>query len=292
MAALRAIEAAVRLESFTAAARELNLTQSAISQAVRQFEDRAGVSLFRRSPAGLRATPDAKAYGAIVAQALSAIRAAGETLTSHPRPLVVGFVRSLLHHWLTPRLPDFIARHPNLSISILGLGRDPDDARQCDVAVIIAEDGTEPYGAIRFDREEFVAVADPAVARRLGGLLEDRAEAEIPLLGTAWPIWRQAAGIGSSPSAQIIPFRETSAILNAVRLGQGVGLVPRLACGDAIRRGELTLVSRASVDRGRSYWLLTSDHPYSATFVRWLASVASGEFTEAGSPGAIDLRGA
>jgi LysR family transcriptional regulator, glycine cleavage system transcriptional activator len=62
MAALRAVEAAVRLESFTAAARELNLTQSAISQAVRQFEARAGVTLFRRTATGLRATAEARAY--------------------------------------------------------------------------------------------------------------------------------------------------------------------------------------------------------------------------------------
>ncbi|MDQ8756754.1 LysR family transcriptional regulator [Sphingosinicella sp. LHD-64] len=272
MAALRAIEAAVRLESFTAAARELNLTQSAISQAVRQFEDRAGIALFRRTPEGLRATPGAKAYGAALAQALAAIRQAGEALMSTPRPLVVGFVRSLLHSWLTPRLPDFIARHPDVVTSIIGLGRDLDEARQCDVALVIADDGAAPEDAIRFARETLVAVADATLAQRLGGFLEDRPDIDIPLLGTTWPLWRQAAGIGSAAPGKIVQFREISAVLNAVRMGQGIGLLPHLVCDDAIRRGDLVEVSRIAVDRGRSYWLLASDHPASATFVGWLTS--------------------
>lgn len=276
MAALRAVEAAVRLESFTAAARELNLTQSAISQAVRQFEDRAGISLFRRTAGGLSATSEAKTYAATIANALFAIREAGESLMSRPRPLVVGCVRSLLHSWLTPRLTDFIAHHPDIPTSIIGLGRDLEEARQCDVALVIAEDGTEPEGAIRFDREELIAVAAPQLAKAMNGFLEDRPDADVPMLGNAWPIWRQEAGISTNRPGEPLQFREISAILSAVQIGQGVGLIPRLVCGDAIDRGELIQVSRTSVYRGRSYWLLISDHPASMVFVRWLNSYRLG----------------
>jgi len=272
MAALRAVEAAVRLESFTAAARELNLTQSAISQAVRQFEDRAGISLFRRSAGSLQATSAAKAYAATVASALAAIREAGDGLATQPRPLVIGFVRSLLHSWLTPRLTDFVAQHPGIPTSIIGLGRDFEEARQCDVSLIIAKNGNEPEGAVRFAREELIAVATPTLAKTIGGLLEDHPHADMPLLGNIWPRWRAAAGIVEARAEEPVQFREISAVFGAVQMGQGVALIPRMVCGDAITRGELIEVSKITVHRDRSYWLLISDHPASRVFVQWLRS--------------------
>ncbi|MEO7466599.1 MAG: LysR family transcriptional regulator [Pseudomonadota bacterium] len=272
MAALRAVEAAVRLESFTAAARELNLTQSAISQAVRQFEDRAGVLLFRRAAGGLRATPEAKTYATTIAAAIAAIRAAGEMLRAQPRPLVVGIVRSLLYNWLTPRLADFVTRHSSIPTSIIGLGRDLDEAERCDVALIIADDGSEPEGAVRFAREELIAVAAPVVAARVGGLLEDRPNADVAFLGNIWPLWRKAAGVGEIRVEGLVKLREISTVLNAVLMGQGVGLIPQKVCGDAMARGELIRVSNITVDRRRSYWLLVSDHPASDVFITWLQS--------------------
>jgi len=273
MAALRAVEAAVRLESFTAAARELNLTQSAISQAVRQFEARAGVTLFRRTATGLRATAEARAYAESVARALVMIRDAGSVLASSERPLVVGIVRSLLHYWLMPHLAAFLDQHLRIATSVIGLGRDFDGVDACDVALVIASEGDAPAGASWFSDEELVAVARPDVATKIGGNLEKLQDLTVPLLGTAWPIWHRVAGCAWPLTHQPVQFRETSAILNAVEAGQGVGLLPRLVCAKSLSAGELIEVSHIPVHRGRSYWLLLSDHPTSAVFGEWMRSL-------------------
>lgn len=272
-AALRAVEAAVRLESFTAAARELSLTQSAISQAVRQFEARAGVALFHRTATGLRATAEARAYADTVARALAMIRDAGVALASLQRPLVVGVVRSLLHYWLMPHLAAFFDQHPQIATSVIGLGRDFEGATACDVALVIANEADAPVGAAWFGDEELVAVARPDVARKIGGRLEVQRDLTVPLLGTAWPIWHRAAGVAWPLAHQPVQFRETSAILNAVEMGQGAGLLPRLVCAKAIRDAELIEVSTITVRRGRSYWLLLSDHSASAMFGDWMRSL-------------------
>lgn len=275
MAALRAVEAAVRLESFTAAARELNLTQSAISQAVRQFEARAGVTLFRRTATGLRATAEARVYAEAVARALSMICDAGAVLSSRQRPLVVGIVRSLLHYWLMAHLATFLDQHPQIATSVIGLGRDFDGVDACDVALVIASEEDAPAGASWFGDEELVAVARPDVARRICGSLEKQRELIVPLLGTAWPIWHRAAEVAWPLINQPVQFRETSAILNAVEMGQGVGLLPRLVCAKGLDDAELVEVSQITVHRGRSYWLLLSDHPASAMFGEWMRSLPS-----------------
>jgi LysR family glycine cleavage system transcriptional activator len=273
MASLRAVEAAVRLESFTAAARELNLTQSAVSQAVRQFEARAGVTLFRRTATGLRVTAEARAYADAVARALVMIRDAGGALVSPQRSLVVGVVRSLLHYWLMPHLPAFLDQHPRITTSVIGLGRDFDGVEACDVALVIASEGDAPAGASWFGDEELVAVARPDVAMNIGGNLETLQDLTVPLLGTAWPIWHRGARCAWPLTRQPVQFRETSAILNAVEAGQGVGLLPRLVCGKGLSAGELVEVSYIPVRRGRSYWLLLSDHPAGAVFGEWMQSL-------------------
>lgn len=273
MAALRAVEAAVRLESFTAAARELNLTQSAISQAVRQFEARAGVTLFRRMATGLRATAEARAYAETVACALVMIRDAGTALSSPQRPLVVGIVRSLLHYWLMPHLAAFLEQHPQIATSVIGLGRDFEGVDACDVALVISSEGDAPAGASWFGDEELVAVARADVARKIGGSLEQQRDLTVRLLGTAWSIWHRAAGVTWPLTNQPVQFRETSAILNAVEMGQGVGLLPRLVCAKGLSDAELVEVSQIPVHRGRSYWLLRSDHPASAKFGEWMRSL-------------------
>lgn len=286
MSSLRAVEAAVRLESFTAAARDLNLTQSAISQAVRYFEARAGVALFRRTTGGLQATDEAKAYAAIVAQALANIRDAAELLSPTQRPLVVGVVRSLLHNWLMPQLATFVERHPGISTALIGLGRDPAEAADCDVGLVIAGKDVAPEGAVRFGDEELIAVARPDKAEAMGDFLENQKTApRLPLIGTAWPIWCEKAGTAWALPDETIRFRETSAVLNAVQMGQGAGLLPRLVCDSAITRGDLAYVSRISVCRGRSYWLLMSDHPSSVAFGEWMVSVGPAALT---SPRSMD----
>ena len=117
---LRAFEAAARAESFTIAARELGLTQAAISYQVRALEDHLGWELFARLPRGVRLTALGIAYLAPVRKAFDdlAISTLGLFGSNQMASIAILAPVSFGSLWLAPRLPDFSARYPNIEVRL------------------------------------------------------------------------------------------------------------------------------------------------------------------------------
>lgn len=117
---LRAFEAAARLSSFTAAARELNLTQAAVSYQVRSLEKHLGVTLFERLSRSLRLTEIGAAYLPPLRRSFDELAAATAGLfgTSGRRALVIRAPASFATFWLAPRLPSFQKAHPDIALRI------------------------------------------------------------------------------------------------------------------------------------------------------------------------------
>ncbi|GGE01354.1 hypothetical protein GCM10011390_20280 [Aureimonas endophytica] len=117
---LSAFEASARTGSFTAAARELNLTQSAISRQIRALEEQLGVELFLRERQTVRLTPAGEAYARDIREALRRISAASLNLRANPfgGTLNLAILPTFGTRWLAPRLPDFLARHPGITINL------------------------------------------------------------------------------------------------------------------------------------------------------------------------------
>ncbi len=122
LSALQAFEASARLGSFTRAALELNLTQSAISRQIRDLEALLGVALFDRvrqrvvlSATGQRLLPEAERILDGVSD-LALRAASSRDVTGH---LTVATLPTFGSRWLMPRLPDFLARHPGLQVTVL-----------------------------------------------------------------------------------------------------------------------------------------------------------------------------
>jgi LysR family glycine cleavage system transcriptional activator len=117
---LRAFEAAARAESFTIAARELGLTQAAISYQVRALEDYLGWELFERLPRGVRLTAMGIAYLAPVRKAFDdlAISTLGLFGSNQMASIAILAPVSFGSLWLAPRLPDFSARYPNIEVRL------------------------------------------------------------------------------------------------------------------------------------------------------------------------------
>src|SRR6478736_1946906 len=116
---LRAFEAAARHHTFTAAAAELNVTQSAVSHQIQYLEAFWGMRLFERGKA-LRLTAAGDALAPIIRQFLVSLDA---TLTDlrlrrERTPLRISLTQSFASRWLLPRLPDFEAGHPELQLCI------------------------------------------------------------------------------------------------------------------------------------------------------------------------------
>jgi DNA-binding transcriptional LysR family regulator len=254
IASIRALEAAVRLRSFSAAAAELHVSQSAVSQAVRRLEEQLAVRMFTRSPGRVEPTDAGHRYAAAAGPALEVLRiAAAEARQMPQRAIVLGCSRALLNHWLLARLAPAAAALG--TVEVRALERDPKDLSGLDVAVL--HGGSEPpaTGAEMLRSDLLVAVGAPAVVLGLGGLLEETTRLEdVALLGGSWDLWgRQASRRVPSPGR--VRLREASALVSAARSGEGLALLPLLVCADDVRDGKLMAASAVTVDRGRRYWL-------------------------------------
>lgn len=281
MGSLRAFEAAARLGSFTAAAHNLNITQSAVSQAVQQLEGLVATPLFQRSSGRLTLTEAGRRYAQAIGPLLDGIASAtADLVAAEAGALAIGCVRSLLQHWLIARLQHFLDQHPDVDLSIVALGV-LDEALEvgsdCDVAVILADERTRPAGARRLASERLVAVASPRIAGTTGVQLEALpVSPALPRLGSAWDQWFHEAGLTPVTASASAPrLREASTVIQAALAGQGVALVSWLTCLDDLRAGRLVRVSDIVIDRGRSYWMVRPPArrgPSAAAFVDWLAA--------------------
>lgn len=135
--ALRTFEAAARLESFTLAAAELGVTQSAVSKQVAQIENHLGRILFRRFHRRVELTHEGRVAARAVASSLATLRSGlAELRESRPERIDLVADADFVRCWLFPRLTDFEAQHPGIRISIRAettLERLPDDGYDCGI---------------------------------------------------------------------------------------------------------------------------------------------------------------
>src|SRR5690349_24588229 len=117
---LRGFEAAGRRLSFTLAAQELFVTQSALSRQIKALEDALGVALFERRHRALALTPAGAAFHRDVATALAALASATESVRGIARApgLVVSTTVSFASLWIIPRLTRFRVRHPEVEVYV------------------------------------------------------------------------------------------------------------------------------------------------------------------------------
>ena len=117
---LRAFEAAARHLSFTNAATELNVTQTAISHQIRRLEEELGIRLFVRQNRALALTPEARDYLPGVRAAFNDLRLATDRLLrkDNDHVLTVSTLASLAAKWLLPRLSAFQEAHPGIDVRI------------------------------------------------------------------------------------------------------------------------------------------------------------------------------
>jgi DNA-binding transcriptional LysR family regulator len=164
---------AVELGGFSAAARALGLTPSAVSKSISRLEDRLGVRLLNRSTRSLTTTPEGETFLERSRRILADIAEAEQEITrfrSAPRGLLrlhVSIAFGL--HQLPPVLPEFIARYPELELDITLNDREPDFAEDgIDLAVRSGEVTDQNLVARRICLMERVICAAPSYLRRHG----------------------------------------------------------------------------------------------------------------------------
>lgn len=287
ISSIRALEAAVRLGGFSAAAAELGVSQSAVSQGVRQLERQLGVEMFIRKPGRVTPTDAGRNYAVTVAPALGALLAAAiDVQPPRLREVAFGCSRAVLNHWLLPRLTH--ASDQAGTVDVIALERAPADLSGFDIAIVNGSVTTPPIeGSQLLRREQLVVVCAPSLVGTFGGSLENSAALDnANLLGRGWDAWSQRAGV-TTPAPSSVRLRETSALMAAVRAGDGFALLPALVCADAVRDQHLVIASAITVDSDRGYWLVqpNGQQKHARPLAEWL------RYLFATSPDALKVAG-
>ncbi len=284
--ALRGFVATARRLSITAAARDLCLTQSAVSRQIQALEARLGTPLLVRGKRQIALTDAGRQLFALASPWLDQLADLTVSLRpgTGPRPVTISASIGVASLWVLPRLGDFQAAHPDIDLRVETSNRVMDLAREgVDLAIRYSPAPHVPAAQLSADPvhlfgEELVPVASPAVAadafrddaalaRQVLLELDDQAH---PFLH--WVPWLQACGMMARPG-RTLRFNQYDQLIQAAIEGNGVALGRMALILPALRDGRLVAqMSRRRAVGDYGYWLLQAGvtRPEVATVRDWL----------------------
>ena len=292
-AALEAFEAAARHQSFTKAAEELSVTQSAVCRQVAALESFLDVRLFRRTRRGVTLTEAGLDYSRSVGARLDEVER--DTLDLMARggrgsSLELAVVPTFGTRWLLPRLPAFQRAHPHVLVHLSSRTRPFLFAdTPFDAAIHAGETGSAAWPGTekRFlMSESLIAVASPSLPALATGRPRTAADwAGLPLLqqSTRPYAWRQFFdGLGLAvPQAMAGPRLELFSMLTEAAVhGMGVALAPPFFVQEELAQGRLVDITPRPVGGQRAYSLIWPEEkaelPALQAFAAWLQAEAAG----------------
>ncbi|MDP3739264.1 MAG: transcriptional regulator GcvA [Hyphomonadaceae bacterium] len=289
ISSIRAFEAAARLLSFTRAAAELNVTQSAVSHGVRDLERRFKVDLFFRDGRTLVLSDAGKLYLPFATEALGRLRL-GERAIFDPqrkaRVLTVSVSPSFAAKWLVPRLGAFSNAHPDLELRISANPQHIDFMDgEIDLAIRHGDGNWAGLECVRLCEESLFPVCSPSLFRgkpprtpadlSKHTLIHHRAT-------DAWKSWLRAFGVAApGKDAHGLVVNEMSLAIDAAVSGQGVALVRSALAYRDIAEGRLVRPMSQSQPASFAYWIVcprsNAGMPKIARFREWLLQQAVAE---------------
>ncbi|ACY32825.1 transcriptional regulator, LysR family [Comamonas thiooxydans] len=269
-------DAAARHQSLTRAAQELHVTQAAVSQHIRNLEERLGKPLFRRLPRGLALTDEGQALWPVVAQSFERIEQSLQQV-AEPRPreiLTVGVVGTFAIGWLIPRLSQFQQLHPYIDLRLLTNNNRVDLAGEgLDAAVRFGDGAWHGTHAQMLLRAPLSPMCTPMLAQQLREPADLALQTLLRSYRTQeWEGW--FAGLDqAAPLARGAMFDSSLTLAEAAAQGAGIALLPARMFEHMLQQGRLVRPFAHEVDTG-AYWLtyLKSRQASAAlqTFRQWL----------------------
>jgi DNA-binding transcriptional LysR family regulator len=279
--ALQCFEAAARHLSFTRAAQELHLTQSAVSKQVAQLEAMLCHPLFQRVRRRLHLTPAGELYMAEVNKILTQVDMSSRYILTYggeTEVLKIATQPTFGDRWLVPNLKGFGKRHPGIHLDIRS-ELDPFDLvrAKADVAFFFGQ-GTWPGATcIELFKEEVVPICAPdlldetatgAEALTRHTLLQCTSRPE------AWHQWFLAQGLHSQSAYHGPRFDTFYMCIRAAQAGCGIALVPRYLVSDELAEGKLIVPWDFPMPSDGSHFLAHPEHaaqvPKTRAFVDWV----------------------
>jgi LysR family transcriptional regulator, glycine cleavage system transcriptional activator len=286
---LKGFEAAARHLSFTHAARELSLTQSAVSREIKTLEEQLGQPLFTRVNRGLRLTDAGQGLHRAVGEALKLIDEATDRLamSGGAETLAVTTSAALASTWLVPKLPRFIRSHPELDVRSVAADQRLDLERErLDLAIRWAPTGSSvPGGEPLFDVRMF-PVCSPTLARDHARPLNSPADLAHHVLldletvtargpWSDWGPWLEAMKLGDLKPGGTLHFSHYDQVVQAAIDGSGVAMGRNPHSARHLRDGLLVAPfgREAALGRGTYFVLIpprSAERPVVKEFVAWL----------------------
>jgi DNA-binding transcriptional LysR family regulator len=287
LVALQIFEAAARHESFTRAANELALTQSAVCRQVAGLESRLGVALFLRIKKRIVLTTHGRQYAALVRKNLDRIERDTLELMAQRgvgRILEIAVVPTLASQWLIPRLPQFRALRPDITVN-LSIRTEPflfSDS-PFDAALYFGDSvwpGTQ--GKLLFREGKVVPVCSPSLLTGGAPISLDQLT-DLPLLHLstrpdAWRTWFRLNGLEHDVRAvRGARYELFTMLTSAAQAGLGVALLPEILLADELSSGRLVVPLDKPMSGTSGYYLVAPDEiAHDEPFValsEWLSSI-------------------
>jgi DNA-binding transcriptional LysR family regulator len=262
MSLLLAFEAAARHESYTRAAVELSLTQSAVSRQVQALEQQLRLTLFRREGRQVQLTDVGRLYQREMSDALGRIRSAtlqAMAYQSGGGTLRLATLPTFGSKWLLPRLHDFYKAHPGMLVHINSRIDAIDfETSGIDAAIVVGTRDLPGLISHRLHAEELVVIVSAQVAATQTNwspaLIAEQRLLTVANNPNVWGDWFSHHHLPHRMMRLGASFELTSHLIQAVRAGIGMGLVPRILVAEELASGELISLDLPFASQ-RSYYL-------------------------------------
>ncbi|MFK7943101.1 MAG: LysR substrate-binding domain-containing protein [Paracoccaceae bacterium] len=275
LSALEVLETLARTGSISQTAREVHLSQSAISHKMRTLEAGLGFKLTKPRGRGVVLTAEARRYVAAIGPGLQALRDAHRGLGEAKGRLAVACSSGIAATWLSPRIGRFLNLYPEISLSLISVAA-AEDVPDCDLFMQFTS--TPPPGAQHLLDVVFFPVCSPDFLYASGGpSLSDLTPDMLLHLDNRkdWAAWLALAGSHVEPGTQGVMFTGLLAMYAAAEAGLGICLGDALTCGRSISTGRLVRPFPESLPPRAGYWITPPPGGLSVSssaFVDWLRS--------------------
>jgi len=281
---IRAFEASARLRSFSRAALELNVTQSAISHQVRTLEDYLNVSLFQRLPNGIELTPQAEAILPVATSAFENLSRAMLDVSTKRNGVMLYCSTSFAIRWLLRRVGQFELASPDIAVRLSsGPGAEGSMRDMLDLEIVYEETPPKSKNTKLLLDEWMLPVCSPEYLeeRQLepAGVLAHRLLANDPN-GWDWLQWAKHNGIDAAAMqdslAQGISFTADTAAIETAAAGQGIALANLYYVKPELDSGALVPATNVESLRLGAHYLVQRGRETQATktFTQWIENCA------------------
>ena len=281
-AVLAAFESAARTGSMTLAARELSLTQSAVSRQIKILEKQLDVELFVRERQTIRLTAIGDAYAREVREALHKISTASFNLHANPSGgmLNLAILPTFGTRWLAPRLPRFLSANPGITINLATrLSYFDFRAEALDAAIHFGQPEWPGAEMVLLRSEEVVPACSPALKRQYGfRVAGDFKQAPLLSISTRPQAWDRWFSLHDVPGRtfQGMVFDQFATVAQAAIAGVGVALLPTFLIKDELASRKLVRAINLPMESPERYYLVwpseRATYPPLLAFREWLVA--------------------